>query len=66
MCLDNHLSLSHSDQGFLYVLRPKSFLSTSLVKLHEILAFWLALLIDSEGFSDMTFSRIFWHFWLVN
>ncbi len=49
--------------GFLYGLRPKSFLSTSQVKLHEMLAIWLAILIDSEGFSDMTFSRIFWHFY---
>jgi len=48
-----------SKAGFLYGLRPKSFLSTNLVRLHENLAIWLAFLIDSEGFSGMTFSRIF-------
>ena len=55
-----------SKAGFLYGLGPKSFLSTNLVKLHEILAIRLALLIDSEDFSDITFSRIFWHFYVFD
>ncbi len=47
-----------------------STLISCLVKLHEILTIWLAFLIDSEGFSDMkvflTFSRIFWHFYVFD
>ena len=56
MCLDDHLSLSHANQVFYMVrLRFKSFLSTSLVKLHEILACFSVYIADFSCYISLQF-----------